>query len=88
MEIRITLAALAAAICVASSATGADAKRAKHHHPGKTAPLQPNAGTNLQGQARMIEVKPGMWISSYGCVTDDGYGRFLPCDVTDGSGGR
>jgi hypothetical protein len=36
----------------------------------------------------MIEVKPGYWISSYGCVTDEGYGRRLPCDITDSGGGR
>ena len=29
--------------------------------------------------AHMVEVKPGMWISSYGCVTDDGYGRVRNC---------
>jgi hypothetical protein len=29
--------------------------------------------------ARMIEVRPGLIISSYDCVTDEGYGRFVPC---------
>jgi hypothetical protein len=38
--------------------------------------------------ARMIEVKPGLWISSYGCVTDEGYGRYNSCDITDSGGGR
>jgi len=35
--------------------------------------------------ARMIEVKPGYWISSFGCALDAGYGRFTPCDLTDGN---
>jgi hypothetical protein len=33
----------------------------------------------------MIEVKPGYWISSYGCAQDAGYGRLTPCDLTDGN---
>src|SRR5437016_4926311 len=31
---------------------------------------------------RMIEVRPGLFISSWDCVTDEGYGRYRP-----GSGG-
>jgi hypothetical protein len=34
-----------------------------------------------QAPARMIQVRPGVWISSYGCIMDEGYGRVLPCDV-------
>jgi hypothetical protein len=34
----------------------------------------------------MIEIKPGLYISSYGCVTDEGYGRYRPCDAGRGSG--
>jgi hypothetical protein len=29
--------------------------------------------------ARMIEVRPGVIISSYDCITDEGYGRWRPC---------
>ena len=31
------------------------------------------------GPARMIEVRPGLFVSSYDCVTDDGYGRYRLC---------
>ena len=37
--------------------------------------------------ARMIEVRPGVWISTYDCITDDGYGRWRPCSSTSKSGG-
>ena len=37
-----------------------------------------------QEPARMIEVRPGLWVSSYGCITDEGYGRIAPCDVSEG----
>ena len=30
---------------------------------------------------RMIKVRPGLWISSYDCVTDDGYGRYRSCSA-------
>jgi hypothetical protein len=32
----------------------------------------------------MIEIAPGKWISSWGCYTDDGYGRYGTCDVREG----
>lgn len=64
----------------------ADAKSKKRKAVARSAPAaQPMSGFHQQ-PARMIEVQPGLWVSSYGCVTDDGYGRRLPCDVTDSSG--
>lgn len=32
--------------------------------------------------ARMIEIRPGLIISSYDCVTDEGYGRYTPCSAS------
>jgi hypothetical protein len=29
--------------------------------------------------ARMIEIRPGLIISTYDCFTDEGYGRYSPC---------
>jgi len=37
--------------------------------------------------ARMIQVRPGVWISSYDCVTDEGYGRWRPCSSGGGKAG-
>ena len=51
---------------------------AKHHHRGAHAPV-PAARAPSFGPARMIEVRPGLFISSYGCFTDEGYGRYSPC---------
>jgi hypothetical protein len=28
--------------------------------------------------ARMYEARPGVWISTYDCITDEGYGRWRP----------
>lgn len=33
--------------------------------------------------ARMIQLPNGRWISSYGCVTDEGYGRYRDCGLSD-----
>lgn len=32
--------------------------------------------------ARMIQLPNGRWISSYGCVIDEGYGRYSDCNRT------
>jgi hypothetical protein len=74
---------VAAFALVTMPATDADAKHKRHARPAK-ADAQPIAMYgNSQGPARMIEVRPGLWISSYGCIADDGYGRYTPCDLTE-----
>ena len=30
---------------------------------------------------RMVEVRPGLWISSWDCITDEGQGRWRPCSA-------
>ena len=60
-----------------------EAKQAKRNKQVKPAPVADSWRANTYRQpARMIEVKPGYWISSYGCVHDEGYGRLTPCDLT------
>jgi hypothetical protein len=61
-----TKLALSLAILVASGATApADARHARHWH-GAHAP----AAIHATEPARMIEVRPGLWVGSYQCVTD------------------
>jgi hypothetical protein len=78
---------LLAATVTVSLAADADAKSRERKRAARPVATEQRGAPGLQQQpARMIEVKPGLWISSYGCVADDGYGRFLPCDITDSSG--
>jgi len=48
----------------------------RHHRARAPVAVAPHSWS---APARMIEVRPGLWISSYDCVTDEGYGRYLPC---------
>jgi hypothetical protein len=75
----IAIAAAAACLIVATSAADAKyKKRYVRHAPAVYA--QPTVPFGFhQEPARMIEIKPGLYISSYGCVTDEGNGRYLPC---------
>ncbi len=81
---KTTLMLLASALAVSLAADAADAKSKQRKRIAPPVAAQ-QAPAFHQQPARMIEVKPGYWISSYGCVTDDGYGRRLPCDITDSS---
>jgi hypothetical protein len=80
---------VAAALSIVTTAALADAAHKRH---GRHAKAQHAEQTKFgapgfqQGPARMIEVRPGLFVSSYGCVTDEGYGRYSPCDLTDGAG--
>ena len=82
----LLIAGVAACLVVAS--TAADARHRKWHaRHAHTTYVQPGPFYGVkQEPARMIEIKPGLYISSYGCVTDEGYGRYLPCDAGRGSG--
>lgn len=76
--------ALATAAALMMSAASADTKQTKRHRQQAKTVTQP-AKTTGHEPAHMIEVRPGRWISSYGCITDEGYGRFSPCDFPDSS---
>jgi hypothetical protein len=78
--------ALAATLALSLSSF-ADAKQSRKSKQVKPARVtEPGrAGGFVQQPAHMIEVKPGYWMSSYGCVIDNGYGRITPCDLTDHS---
>ena len=59
-----------------ASASGAHLRRHPHASTGRA----PVYSSSFE-PARMIELRPGLFISSYGCVTDEGQGRWLPCDI-------
>ncbi len=82
---KTALTCLAAALAVSLAADAADAKSKQRKRP----PVATQSAPGFHSQAaRMIEVKPGRWVSSYGCITDEGYGRYNSCDITDGGAGR
>ena len=62
----------------------ADAKDKRRKHVTRPAAISQTQTFGSQ-PARMIELRPGYWISTYGCAQDAGYGRFTPCDLTDGN---
>jgi hypothetical protein len=50
----------------------------KHRHRAAPAPV-PVARAPSFAPARMIEIRPGLIISTYDCIIDEGYGRYSPC---------
>jgi hypothetical protein len=69
-----TIAALCAALLLAAAAGPASArvKHNRHAPPAAAAQTHINSGAQLRSfaPARMIEVRPGLWVGSYQCVTD------------------
>lgn len=74
--------ALAASLFAGTGEAKSRSKKTQRIAPPATEPSH-EPGFRQQ-PARMIEVKPGLWVSSYGCVQDEGYGRYSSCDITDG----
>jgi hypothetical protein len=72
------IAAIAALALSASAAVAA-----KKHHPRYArhpyaASVAPRTDSSF-APPHMIEARPGVWISSYGCIQDEGYGRWTYC---------
>lgn len=84
-ELRRTL--LIAAISILSSMSVALASPSSNLHRRHTSHAG-EVGTVGRAQSfeppRMIEVRPGWWISTYDCVTDEGQGRWRPCSAGGG----
>ena len=61
-------------LAIAFTAHPAEAASKRHKRAMNEAPV---AGTPAfrQEPPRMYEVQPGYWISTWGCFTDEGYGR-------------
>jgi hypothetical protein len=68
---------VAASVLALATIDAADAA-GKHRHRAAHAPV-PVAQPSSFAPARMIEIRPGLIISSYDCVIDEGYGRYSPC---------
>ena len=60
------------------SASESDAHQRRHSHASMR--QEPAYASSFE-PARMIEVRPGLFISSYDCITDEGQGRWRPCDT-------
>jgi hypothetical protein len=69
---KITLA-LMLTITSASTVLADNYTQPRSRYPRNQAPASLTTGP------RMIEPKPGVWISNYDCITDDGYGRYRSC---------
>jgi len=87
----MTLKSLAAiVVCTFSISATSDAAEAARKHKRVLKRL-PHAAANVgspfrQSPAHMIEIRPGQWISSWGCYTDEGNGRVGTCDRREGNG--
>jgi len=75
---------LIAVIAILSSMSVAVAGASSGHngrHMGHAGPAAAMGRAQSFEPPRMIEVRPGWWISTYDCVTDEGQGRWRPCSA-------
>jgi hypothetical protein len=69
---------VAASILALVTVDSALAKHYRHRARVLGGPAAMEVGSSF-GPARIVQVRPGVFISSYDCITDDGYGRWRPC---------
>jgi len=83
MALKPLTALLALAVAVSVLGDTADAAK-RHKRLARQAPAAAAQPAFRQEPARMYEVRPGYWISTWGCYTDEGYGRIGSCDMREG----
>jgi len=69
-------------------ATYAGAKQ-RHHAVRQGVRQSPSGvapGFSSFDPPRMYEARPGLWISTWDCITDEGYGRWRPCSAGNSRG--
>lgn len=69
----VALSVLLSALITGISVAQNPGDRHKPRHPLAATPGGPFA------PARIVEVRPGVFVSSYDCVIDEGYGRYRLC---------
>ncbi len=86
MTLRTWSVVLCAALIAPALVASADAAPKKKRVKPVAAPHQTFGvpKTYRNEPARMIEIAPGRWVSTYGCFTDEGYGRYSSCDMREG----
>jgi hypothetical protein len=80
----VALSVVALAAIDAAHATSKKRHYARHPTRPAAAAVAPGYSS---GPARMYEARPGVWISTYDCITDEGYGRWRPCSSGGGKAG-
>lgn len=78
--IRKAIAIGCSVLCLAATIAPAAARNLhpRHVQPGYAGPYAEYGGS---AGPHMIQVRPGLWISSWDCVTDEGQGRFKSCST-------
>ena len=74
-------------IAIAAMDTAYVGAKQRHHGTGHARIATGSvAPPSSWGPPRMYEARPGVWISTWDCVTDEGYGRWRPCSAGGGRG--
>ncbi len=71
--------AITVALALTASAAAASKKHPRYARHARAAAVVAPAPYSSFGPAHMIEARPGVFISSYGCIQDEGYGRWTYC---------
>lgn len=69
---------VAASVLALVTTDSALAKHYRHHARVAGGPAAADVHSSF-APPRIIQARPGVFISSYDCITDDGYGRWRPC---------
>jgi hypothetical protein len=87
MTNKISAIAITAMYVIATTAAMASSRHHGHHtHAARTPAYPMAAAPDGSGEPHMIEARPGVWISSWDCITDEGNGRWMPCSAGSRSG--
>lgn len=80
MKYRCLLTAAVVASLAMTQAGFAETSKGKRQLPVRHP--APALGISSMDPPRMIEIRPGYWVSSWGCVMEDSQGRLMDCSTS------
>ena len=83
MALKSLTVLLAFAVSIAAFGSAADAASKRHKRAAEQPAVRQHPAYR-QELPRMIELRPGYWISTWGCFSDEGYGLYNSCDMREG----
>jgi hypothetical protein len=81
MTIKYVALAISVLSMVAMATAPAAAKHQRKHARVSHSDVHAGPPARVHDEPRMVQVRPGLWISSWDCIQDEGNGRWTPCSI-------
>lgn len=78
---KVLIAVAALSLCMMTAADAGSRNKHQRHHTYQRMDVYPTQAYSAPPQAFVASSSRPVWAAPWQCFTDDGYGRYLPCEA-------